>query len=130
MSLKSLEEKGNLEGESYTQSKDNQKQFFSSKYQNNSINYIPFTKKWRVKQYLLNKNGIWEDKAIGNIFFVEEEISSNNLNNSVENISKNKKLILINEKTDEIIFNLDIIKENIEFHKQNGVILTWKNKDL
>ena len=30
-------------------------------------NFIPFTKKWRVKLYLLNENGQWDDSGIGHV---------------------------------------------------------------
>ena len=40
-----------------------------------------------------------------------------------------KKLIMLRENTQEFIFNIDIIEENLEFHNQRGTILTWKNED-
>ena len=104
--------------------------------------YIPFTKKWRVKLYILNEKGIWEDKGVGQVYCAneknreeeEEKKRKNNENN--DNNGKNnenekiKKLIFKKEKTNEIVFNLDILKENVEFHNQSEIILTWKNNDL
>ena len=38
--------------------------------------------------------------------------------------------MMIRENTQEFIFNIDIIKDNLEFHNQRGTILTWKNEDI
>jgi len=35
-------------------------------------NFIPFTKKWRVKLYLLNESGQWDDSGIGHVFLANE----------------------------------------------------------
>ena len=93
--------------------------------------FIPFTKKWRVKLYLLNQNGEWDDKGIGYVFLANEvqdqrieECSKNSSNTKMV-----KKLIMLRENTQEFIFNIDIIEENLEFHNQRGTILTWKNED-
>jgi protein phosphatase-4 regulatory subunit 3 len=108
-------------------SKNNSKQNMTLKIQNESINYIPFTKKWRVKLYILNENGQWDDKGIGHVFCANETEQQNNLSEGKQNSSKLvKKLIMLKEKTNEIIFNIDIINENIDFHNQRGTILTWK----
>lgn len=93
----------------------------------NTVNYIPFTKKWRVKLYILNENGQWDDKGIGNVFLANESEQISNLDGGKQNPGQLiKKLIMLKEKTDEKIFNIDIIKENIDFHNQRGTILTWK----
>ena len=34
--------------------------------------FIPFTEKWRVKLYILNQNGEWDDKGIGYVFLANE----------------------------------------------------------
>ena len=108
-------------------SKDNTELKLSPKKQINSINYIPFTKKWRVKLYILNENGQWDDKGIGNVFLANETEQESNLDGGKQSPSQLiKKLIMLKEKTDEKIFDVDIIKENIDFHNQRGTILTWK----
>ena len=92
-------------------------------------NIIPFTKKWRVKLYLLNENGQWDDKGIGYVFLANEIQEESNFDGGFENSTStkmDKKLIMLKETTNETIFNIDILKENIEFHNQRGTILTWK----
>ena len=92
-------------------------------------NIIPFTKKWRVKLYLLNENGQWDDKGIGYVFLANEIQEESNFDGGFENSTAtkmDKKLIMLKETTNETIFNIDILKENIEFHNQRGTILTWK----
>ena len=92
-------------------------------------NIIPFTKKWRVKLYLLNENGQWDDKGIGYVFLANETQEESNFDGGFENSTAakmDKKLIMLKETTNETIFNIDILKENIEFHNQRGTILTWK----
>ena len=92
-------------------------------------NIIPFTKKWRVKLYLLNENGQWDDKGIGYVFLANETQEESNFDGGFENSTAakmEKKLIMLKETTNETIFNIDILKENIEFHNQRGTILTWK----
>ena len=102
--------------------------------QNNNLEqntFIPFTKKWRVKLYLLNQNGEWDDKGIGYVFLaneVQEQGNEGSQNNSSSS-QMVKKLIMLRENTQEFIFNIDIIEENLEFHNQRGTILTWKNED-
>ena len=92
-------------------------------------NIIPFTKKWRVKLYLLNENGQWDDKGIGYVFLANEIQEESNFDGGFENSTAakmDKKLIMLKETTNETIFNIDILKGNIEFHNQRGTILTWK----
>ena len=92
-------------------------------------NIIPFTKKWRVKLYLLNENGQWDDEGIGYVFLANEIQEESNFDGGFENSTAakmDKKLIMLKETTNETIFNIDILKENIEFHNQRGTILTWK----
>ena len=115
----------NLEKINSTQNLSEQN-IYSNK-QNDSINYIPFTKKWRVKLYILNENGQWDDKGIGHVFCANEREEKDNLDGGNQNsFQLIKKLIMLKEKTNEEIFNIDIIKENIDFHNQRGTILTWK----
>ena len=94
-------------------------------------NFIPFTKKWRVKLYLLNQSGEWDDKGIGYVFLaneVQDQGIEGRNDNSVPT-QMVKKLIMLRENTQDFIFNIDIIEENLEFHNQRGTILTWKNED-
>ena len=89
--------------------------------------FIPFTKKWRVKLYILNKEGQWIDKGIGYVFCANESEEEANIGGGKQNSGQLiKKLIMLEEKTEEIIFNLDIRKEGAEFHNQRGTIITWK----
>ena len=94
-------------------------------------NFIPFTKKWRVKLYLLNQSGEWDDKGIGYVFLaneVQDQGIEGRNDNSIPT-QMVKKLIMLRENTQDFIFNIDIIEENLEFHNQRGTILTWKNED-
>ena len=116
-----------INNEQTKNAKDNTELNISPKKHANTINYIPFTKKWRVKLYILNENGQWDDKGIGNVFLANETEQESNLDGGKQNPGQLiKKLIMLKEKTDEKIFNIDIIKENIDFHNQRGTILTWK----
>ena len=94
--------------------------------------FIPFTEKWRVKLYILNQNGEWDDKGIGYVFLANEYQDQRIEANSEKIYSSQivKKLMMIRENTQEFIFNIDIIKDNLEFHNQRGTILTWKNEDI
>ena len=131
MSEKIIQNSKNLNNKEKTLSQNNQNLNISAKNQNKTINYIPFTKKRRVKLYILNENGQWDDKGVGYVFCANETEVENNLNGGKQNSNQLiKKLIMIKEKTEEIIFNIDIIKENIIFHNQRGTILTWKKGGL
>ena len=93
-------------------------------------NFIPFTKKWRVKLYILNENGKWVDRGIGHVFCSNEIEDHFKLNGEKQNSTQMaKKLIMLKEKTNEIIFKIDIRKDNIDFHNQRGSILTWKKNE-
>jgi hypothetical protein len=95
-------------------------------------NFIPFTGKWRVKLFLLNNNGQWDDKGIGFIFLANEIQSQGN--EGCSDISSPthmvKKLIMLEENTKEFILNINITEENLEFHFQRGTILTWKKRGI
>ena len=91
-------------------------------------NFIPFTKKWRVKLYLLNESGQWDDSGIGYVFLANE-MQNKGLGVCADCSYPNpmlKKLIMLKENTKELIFNINIVEENLEFHNQRGTILTWK----
>ena len=91
-------------------------------------NIIPFSKKWRVKMYILNENGQWDDRGIGYVFCANEEEDEGNINGGKQNSTQLvKKLIMLKEKSEEVIFNIDIKKDNIIFHNQKGTIITWKS---
>ena len=95
-------------------------------------NFIPFTKKWRVKLYLLNENGQWDDNGIG-YAFLANEIQNKEVGGCPDTSypsSMLKKLIMLKENTKEIIFNINLSEENLEFHNQRGTILTWKKEGL
>ena len=91
--------------------------------------FIPFTKKWRVKLYLLNDNGQWDDKGIGYAFLANEIKGQGNgvYNNNESPTQMEKNLIMLKENTEELILNINLLKENLEFHNQRGTILTWKS---
>ena len=117
----------NLESESSTLSQEIPESNLSLKKQKELENLIPFTKKWRVKLYILNENGKWDDRGIGQVFCANEVEEESKLDGGKQNFAQmTKKLIMLKEKTNEIIFNIDIIKENADFHNQRGSILTWK----
>ena len=78
------------------------------------------TRKWRVKFYKLNSLGQWDDIGIGFVF------CANKINELNEKINK---LILLNEVTDEEMFNIDLNKNGIEFNYQRSTIMTWKMED-
>ena len=91
-------------------------------------NIIPFSKKWRVKLYILNENGQWDDRGIGYVFCANESEEEISLNGVKQNSSQLvKKLIMLKEKSEEVIFNINIKKDNIIFHNQRGTIITWKS---
>ena len=81
------------------------------------LDYELITRRWRVKLYKLNEIGQWDDKGIGNAFCATKKED----NDIVQN-----KLMMINEKTEEEMINLDINKDQIEFHNQRGTIMTWR----
>ena len=117
----------NLENELSTLSQDIQKVTPPPKNKKDLEKFIPFTKKWRVKLYILNKEGQWIDKGIGYVFCANESEEEANIGGGKQNSGQLiKKLIMLEEKTEEIIFNLDIRKEGAEFHNQRGTIITWK----
>ena len=121
------EDNENLQHEVIDKERDIDEKNSNKKYNLNNI--IPFTKKWRVKLYLLNDNGQWDDKGIGYVFLANEVQEESNSNGGSENsvpTNMSKKLIMLKETTNEMIFNIDILKENIDFHNQRGTILTWK----
>ena len=91
--------------------------------------FIPFTKKWRVKLYLLNDNGQWDDKGIGYVFLANEikGQGNNGYTNNDSPTQMEKNLIMLKENTEELILNVNLFKENLEFHNQRGTILTWKS---
>ena len=95
-------------------------------------NFIPFTKKWRVKLYILNSNGEWDDRGIGYVFLANEVEEQNieGCSDSTAPTQMVKKLIMLRENTKELIFNIDIVEEKLEFHNQRGTILTWKNEAI
>ena len=74
------------------------------------------TRKWRVKLYRLNDIGQWDDFGIGFVF-CENEISEGKSIN---------KLIMLNELTEEEMFNIEINNNTVDFHNQRGTIMTWK----
>ncbi len=80
--------------------------------------------------YILNENGQWDDKGIGNVFCANEIEEENDLNGGKKNSNQmSKKLIMLEEKTHEIKVNIDIKKDNLVFHNQRGTILTWKKNN-
>ena len=81
------------------------------------LDYELITRRWRVKLYKLNEIGQWDDKGIGNAFCATKKED----NDIVQN-----KLMMINEKNEEEMINLDINKDQIEFHNQRGTIMTWR----
>ena len=76
------------------------------------------TKKWRVKLYRLNENGLWDDFGIGFVFCVNEIDKEGTQIN---------KLIMTNEITEEEMFTININKDKVDFHNQRGTIMTWKS---
>ena len=127
MSEKLEKNNKNLNNEEVKDSKSNQELNLLSKNQKEPTKYIPFTKKWRVKLYILNENGQWDDKGIGYVFCANETEEESKLNGGKHGSNQLiKKLIMLKEKTEEEIFNIDIIKENLDFNNQRGSILTWK----
>ena len=130
MSTQIIKKEENLEKEAPTPLPEIKKVISSSKNHYNLKNFTPFTKKWRVKLYILNENGQWDDRGIGYVFCANEIEEKTNLNDGNKNNEQfAKKLIMLKEKTEEIIFNIDIRNENIDFHNQRGTILTWKNSE-
>ena len=131
MSEKIINDEKTIDNEINTISDDIQASNLSPKKQNSLKNIIPFSKKWRVKLYVLNINGQWDDKGIGFVFCANEAEEDNSIDGGKQNSNELvKKLIMIKEKTEEIIFNIDIKKENVDFHNQRGTILTWKNNNI
>ena len=127
MSRNEINNEKNLENESSTLSQSIPKINPSLKNKNHLEKFIPFTKKWRVKLYILNEGGQWDDKGIGYVFCANEPEEETILNGGKQNSGQLiKKLIMLEEKTNEIVFNIDIRKENAEFHNQRGTIITWK----
>ena len=127
MSRNEINNEKNLENESSILSQSIPKIKTSLKNKNDLEKFIPFTKKWRVKLYILNEGGQWDDKGIGYVFCANELEKETILNGGNQNLGQLiKKLIMLEEKTNEIVFNIDIRKENAEFHNQRGTIITWK----
>ena len=127
MSRNEINNEKNVKNESSTLSKSISKINTSLKNKNDLEKFIPFTKKWRVKLYILNEGGQWDDKGIGYVFCANEPEEETILNGGKQNSGQLiKKLIMLEEKTNEIVFNIDIRKENSEFHNQRGTIITWK----
>ena len=130
MSRNEINNEKNLENESSTLSQSFSKINTSLQNKNDLEKFIPFTRKWRVKLYILNEGGQWDDKGIGYVFCANEPEEETNLNGGKQNSGQLiKKLIMLEEKTNEIVFNIDIRKENAEFHNQRGTIITWKKPD-
>ena len=127
MSTKSIEITKNLNNEETKVLQNKSELKTNSKNQNISTKYELFTKKWRVKLYILDENGKWDDKGIGYVFCANETEEGSNLDGGKHGLNQlTKKLVMLKEKSDETIFDIDIIKENIDFHNQRGTILTWK----
>ena len=127
MSAEINENNKKLNREETILSQNNQELKIISKNKNNSTKYELFTKKWRVKLYILDEIGKWDDKGVGYVFCANEEEEEGNVDGGKHGSNQLiKKLIMLKEKTEEVIFNIDIIKENIDFHNQRGTILTWK----
>ena len=88
-----------------------------------SEQYLDFnliTRKWRVKFYKLNSQGQWDDNGIGFVFCASKINESN---------EKMNKLIMLNELTEEEMFNIDLVKNGIEFNYQRSTIMTWKTEE-
>ena len=122
----------NIENKSNSQEdtppEDNPETDINSKKHKLLKNIIPFSKKWRVKMYVLNENGQWDDRGIGYVFCANEAEDEGNINGEKQNSTQLvKKLIMLKEKSEEVIFNIDIKKDNIIFHNQKGTIITWKS---
>ena len=108
MSTQIIKKEENLEKEAPTPLPEIKKVISSSKNHYNLKNFTPFTKKWRVKLYILNENGQWDDRGIGYVFCANEIEEKTNLNDGNKNNEQfAKKLIMLKEKTEEIIFNID-----------------------
>ena len=130
MSVELVDNEKKLDNDRNTFFDDIQTLNSSPKKQNSLKNIIPFSKKWRVKLYILNENGQWDDKGIGNVFCANEIEEENDLNGGKKNSNQmSKKLIMLEEKTHEIKVNIDIKKDNLVFHNQRGTILTWKKNN-
>ena len=122
----------NIENKSNSQEdtppEDNPETDINSKKHKLLKNIIPFSNKWRVKMYVLNENGQWDDRGIGYVFCANEAEDEGNINGEKQNSTQLvKKLIMLKEKSEEVIFNIDIKKDNIIFHNQKGTIITWKS---
>ena len=77
--------------------------------------------KWRVKLYLLNDAGQWDDKGIGYLILFRSD-------NSEE--EEKYYMIMFKEDSQEQVFCV-LINSSLEFHNQRGTILTWKqSQDL
>ena len=127
MSEEIINSEKNLENEASTLPQNIPKAIPPLKNKNDLEKFDPFTKKWRVKLYILNREGQWIDKGIGYVFCANENEEESNIDRGKQNSGQLvKKLIMLEEKTEEIIFNIDIRKESSEFHNQRGTIITWK----
>jgi len=127
MSEEIINSEKNLENEASTMPQNIPKAIPPLKNKNDLEKFDPFTKKWRVKLYILNREGQWIDKGIGYVFCANENEEESNIDRGKQNSGQLiKKLIMLEEKTEEIIFNIDIRKESSEFHNQRGTIITWK----
>ena len=88
---------------------------------------IPFTKKWRVKLYILNEEGQWDDKSIGFVFLANETEGEGGVDGGMQKSTEmTKKMIVIKEDTEDEIVNINIANDNFNFHNQRGTILTWR----
>ena len=79
------------------------------------------TRKWRVKFYKLNNKGQWDDNGIGYVFCASKE---NELG------EKNYKLVMLNEITEQEMFNIDLNNNSVNFNHQRSTIMTWKTEDV
>ena len=86
----------NLENESSTIPQNIQKVTPVQKNKKDLEKFIPFTKKWRVKLYILNKEGQWIDKGIGYVFCANEPEEETNIDGGKQNSGQLiKKLIML-----------------------------------
>ena len=127
MSIEFINSQNKLNSEDKTSFENILKANINSENQKILKNIIPFTKKWRVKLYILDDNGQWDDKGIGYVFCANQTEEETVNNGGKQNSNQlTKKLIMLNEETEEIIFNINMEKDNIDFHNQRKTIITWK----
>ena len=131
MSRNEINNEKNEKIESSTLSKSISKINTSLKIKNDLEKFIPFTKKWRVKLYILNEGGQWDDKGIGYVFCANEPEEETILNGGKQNSGQLiKKLIMLEEKTNEIVFNIDIRKENLVLWGKTTLQLAFKRRKV